>query len=152
MAFTNSIELSASDVAALYEDLRAIRVTCGRGADALRRSLACCEDGAVLSVKPDDIPDDEDEDEADDEDKDDRAASRLLGDIPSLDLRQVEELLQDRTLRKGDLVELGHQRFGISRAWLSGQNREAAVASIEAATYNSLALDIISEEASRLGT
>ena len=78
--------------------------------------------------------------------------SQLQGvDVASLDVKKVEEMLLNPKLTKGDLVQLGSERFGISKSKIEHQNREAAIDGIKATLRNTGALDIISQEARRKG-
>lgn len=72
-------------------------------------------------------------------------------DVASLDLKTVRETLHSQALTKGDLVRIAAERFGIPKSRLARQNREAALDAIQAALRNAEALDIISQEARRVG-
>ena len=63
----------------------------------------------------------------------------------------IEAILDQDDYTKKQLVELGSQRFGISRAKLNRLRKKDAIESIRAALEHEKSLDVISEEARRAG-
>jgi len=76
----------------------------------------------------------------------------LPADLESLPLNEVEKILNNRDYTKVQLIELGAKRFGISRSELSRRGRDGVLYSINVALENDRTLNIIAQEAHRVGT
>lgn len=75
----------------------------------------------------------------------------LPADLESLPLNEVEKILNNRDCIKAQLVELGVKRFGISRSELLRRGRDSVSNSIHVALENERTLNIIAQEARRVG-
>ena len=64
---------------------------------------------------------------------------------------EVEGALNNSTSTKGQIVELGFRRFGISRSSLERLNKQDAMDAVRAALENEKSLDVISREAAKAG-
>lgn len=75
-------------------------------------------------------------------------ASRLK----NLNLEVVKEMLSDRSMAKADLIDLGAERFAISRSGLKRQNMSQVSDAIWSAVRHEESLSILEREAQRGGT
>lgn len=75
----------------------------------------------------------------------------LPSDIPSLSDQRVEEILNDHSYTKAQLIEVGIQRFGISRSRLMRLPKNEVTESVRAALNHERSLGVISQEARRGG-
>jgi hypothetical protein len=73
--------------------------------------------------------------------------SRLKG----LELEEVKKILSDPDMKKSDLMELGAERFAISRSRMTRLNTEQVLDAIWSAVRHEESLSIISREAQRSG-
>ncbi len=71
--------------------------------------------------------------------------------LDSLKENVVEEILNNSDYQKFQLIELGAQRFGISRSKLERLNKEAVIESIRSALNHERSIEVISQEARRSG-
>ena len=71
--------------------------------------------------------------------------------LDTIGLNEVEVILNDSAPTKGQIVELGFSRFGISRSSLERLNKRDAADTVRAALENEKSLDVISQEAARAG-
>ncbi len=83
-----------------------------------------------------------------------RATPRLRErvDIASLDGAKVRRLLEDAKVTKEDLIDIAAIRFGIPRSRLAKERRAEVTRAILSSLDNREAVDIIGEEAARVGT
>ena len=79
------------------------------------------------------------------------ARHRLPDDLETMSHSDVERVLDDLRYTKVELVELGANRFGISRSKLARLPKVEAANAIRAALAHEKTLDLISQEASRSG-
>ena len=79
-----------------------------------------------------------------------RAESELTlpADVAKMRIEELERFLDGRNHSKNQLIELGFQRFGISRSKLSRLNKDEAMGSIRSALEHEKSLETISREAS----
>jgi len=75
----------------------------------------------------------------------------LPANLESLSLNEVEKILNNRDYIKAQLAELGEKRFGISRSELLRRGRGGVLGSIRIALENERTLNIIAQEARRVG-
>lgn len=75
----------------------------------------------------------------------------LPDNLQTLKLRDIEEILRNSDYTKAQLAELGERRFGISRAQLARSSRADAEERIAAAIEHERSLNIIAQEAHRVG-
>lgn len=75
----------------------------------------------------------------------------LPANLESLPLNDVEKIVNNRDYIKTQLVELGVKRFGISRSELLRRGRDSVSNSIRVALENERTLNIIAQEARRVG-
>ena len=68
-----------------------------------------------------------------------------------LKLEEVKEILSDKAITKADLIDLGAERFAISRSRLMRLNKSQASEAIWSALRHEESLGIISQEAQRGG-
>ena len=80
-----------------------------------------------------------------------RAMPENLPDFKTIGLDEVERILEDESLPKRVLAELGFQRFGISRSMLEHSNKKEARHSIASAVENRRILEAISRQARKGG-
>jgi len=73
-------------------------------------------------------------------------------DIAGLDGDMIRQLVDDPLLTKEDLVDIAVIRFGISRSRLVRENRTAVARALRSSLHNREALDIIGQEAARVGS
>lgn len=66
-------------------------------------------------------------------------------------LEEVKHILLNNNWTKKELMELGFQRFGISKSLIKSMNKADAIRKIESAHGNERTLDVISEMARRVG-
>ena len=78
-------------------------------------------------------------------------SSELDSKLDTIGLNEVEVVLNDSAPTKGQIVELGYRRFGISRSSLERLNKRDAADTVRAALENEKSLDVISREAARAG-
>ena len=78
-------------------------------------------------------------------------SSELDSELETIGWNKVDDVLQESTTTKRQIVELGFRRFGISRSSLERLNKQDALRSVRAALDNERSLDIISREAIRTG-
>ena len=78
-----------------------------------------------------------------------RTESMLPRELDSLGHEDIEVILNDRKYTKGQIIELGVRRFGISRSRLQRLQKESAIEAVRAALDHERALDAISREARR---
>ena len=71
--------------------------------------------------------------------------------LRSVPQEDIQKILDQDDYTKKQLVDLGAQRFGISRAKLIRLRKKDAAESIRAALEHERSLDVISEEARRAG-
>jgi len=76
----------------------------------------------------------------------------LPDNLQALKSREIEEILRNPDYTKAQLAELGERRFGISRAQLARSSRADAEERIAAAIEHERSLNIIAQEAHRVGT
>lgn len=79
------------------------------------------------------------------------AKATLPPGLPSLSEQQVTAILEDHTYTKLQLIEVGIQRFGISRSRLIRLTKDDVCESIRAALKHEKSLGVISQEARRGG-
>ena len=65
--------------------------------------------------------------------------------------QDVEKILADENYTKGQIAELGFQRFGISKSMLQRLRKEDAKRSVRSALENERTLDVISQQARKAG-
>ena len=75
----------------------------------------------------------------------------FLPELESMSQEGVESTLAEERITKNFLVELGFQRFGISRSKLERLSKRDARASVRSALEHEKSLDAISREAQRSG-
>lgn len=75
----------------------------------------------------------------------------LPANLESLPLKEVDKIVNNRDYTKAQLVELGVNRFGISRSELLRRGRDGVLGSIRVALENERTLKIIAQEARRVG-
>ena len=80
-----------------------------------------------------------------------RAMPEQLPDFRSVSLDEVERILEDESLPKRVLAELGFQRFGISRSMLEHSSKKEARRNIASAVENQRTLEAISRQARKAG-
>lgn len=79
------------------------------------------------------------------------AKATLPSDLRTLSEQGVDEILEGRSYTKLQLVELGVQRFGISRSRLVRLTKDEVCESVRAALNHERSLGVISQEARRGG-
>ena len=77
--------------------------------------------------------------------------SRLPDDLSAMSQTEVEQILEDLSYTKIELMEIGAHRFGISRSKLARSPKREAIDTIRAALAHEKSLDLISREATRSG-
>lgn len=75
----------------------------------------------------------------------------LPANLESLSLKEVEKIVNNCDYTKAQLAELGERRFGISRSELLRRGRDGVLNSIHVALENERTLNIIAQEARRVG-
>ena len=98
-----------------------------------RRDLRFSEAVADLNVSPRQMP------------------SLDLSRLKGLELEEVKKMLSDEEMRKADLIELGAERFAISRSRMARLNTEQVLDAVRSAVGHEESLNIISREAQRGG-
>jgi len=73
----------------------------------------------------------------------------LPDDLRALSEQGVDEILKDPSYTKGQLIELGVQRFGISQSKLMRLRKDEVCESVRAALNHERSLGVISQEARR---
>jgi hypothetical protein len=81
-----------------------------------------------------------------------RSPSLNLSQLKDLELEEVKKLLSDPDMKKSDLMELGAERFAISRSKMMRLNTEQVLDAIMSAVRHEETLSIISREAQRGGS
>ena len=71
--------------------------------------------------------------------------------LESISCKDAEEILDDNSFSKSQLVDLGASRFSISRSKLVRLSRHEVLESIRAALDHERSLEVISQEARRIG-
>lgn len=79
------------------------------------------------------------------------AKATLPPDLPTLSEQQIETILEDHTYTKLQLIEVGIQRFGISRSRLIRLTKDEVCESVRAALKHEKSLGVIAQEARRGG-
>ena len=77
--------------------------------------------------------------------------SRLPDDLGTMSQTEVEQVLEELSYTKLELVEIGAGRFGISRSKLARLPKSEAIDTIRAALAHEKSLDLISREAAKSG-
>ena len=80
-----------------------------------------------------------------------RVKLELPSNLESLSAEGIERILANRGFTKLQLIDLGAQRFGISRSRLLRLGRDQVVDAVQAAVNHEKSIEIISEEARRGG-
>lgn len=75
-----------------------------------------------------------------------------LSRLKALELEEVKKILSDPDMKKSDLMELGAERFAISRSRMMRLNTEQVLDAIRSAVRHEESLSIISREAQRGGS
>lgn len=71
--------------------------------------------------------------------------------LSSLNADAIEKILNNQNYTKLQIIDLGEQRFGISRSKLMRLNKESVSESVRAALNHENSLEVISQEARRDG-
>lgn len=69
--------------------------------------------------------------------------------LESISQQELEEILDNESYTKTQIIEVGIRRFGIPRSRLESSNKQDVLNSIYAAMNHEKSLDVISKEASR---
>lgn len=77
--------------------------------------------------------------------------TELPADLNSLSANSVERILASPRYTKLQVIEVGSQRFGISRSRLMRLGREQVIEAVRAALEHEQSIQVISEEARRQG-
>ena len=80
-----------------------------------------------------------------------RSKLPLPDQLESIGQQDIQRILDSDSYTKRHIVELGAQRFGISRSKLDRLRKKDALDAVRAALEHERSLDAISEEASRVG-
>lgn len=81
-----------------------------------------------------------------------RSPSLDLSRLKGLELEEVKKILSDADIKKSDLMELGAERFAISRSRMMRLNTEQVLDTIKSAVRHEESLSSISREAQRSGS